>query len=353
MKVTKSRLAIGAAATTAVGLAGGAIAGAVAIRQWRRRPDPAVDDDFHEPPGTRHHMFPTSDGGTIHVIERGEGRPFLLLHGVTETSVIWHYQLLDLVEAGYRVVAIDIRGHGRSQAGGDGYTLAAMARDIHEVVGVLGLRDSVAVGHSMGAMVLLQLLSDHPELVPDAITSLALVATSASPVLGNGVPGAAAQLVRVLTPVAGRGHVRASAGVAGRSRPPGDLAAVYCRLAFGVNPSPTHVELLRAMTSAMPPLIVAQLVATLLSLDVREVLPSIAAPTLVVVGSRDLLTPVWHSRYFARHIPVAELHELPGCGHMVMFERRVQLAALLTDFARRTQPVATPRDEDQKGAVAL
>jgi len=353
VKITKSRLAIGAAAATAAGLAGGAVASAVAIHQWRRRPDPAIGDDFHEPPGTVHREFPTSDGGTIHVIERGEGRPFLLLHGVTETSVVWHYQLLDLVEAGYRVVAIDIRGHGRSQAGSDGFTLEAMARDIGEVLGVLGLRDAVAVGHSMGAMILLQLLDDHPELVPDVITSLALVATSASPILGNGVPGVAAELVRVLTPVAGRGHVRASAGVAGRSRPPGDLAAVYCRLAFGVNPSPTHVELLRAMTSAMPPLIVAKLVATLLSLDVRQVLPSIAAPSLIIVGSRDLLTPVWHSRYFARHIPVAELHVLPGCGHMVMFERRVELANLLTDFARRTQPVTSPRPEEQPDAIAL
>jgi pimeloyl-ACP methyl ester carboxylesterase len=99
-----------------------------------------------------------------------------------------------------------------------------------------------------------------------------------------------------------------------------------------------------------------------LSLDVREVLPAIAAPCLVVVGNRDLLTPVWHSRYFARHIPVAELHVLPGCGHMVMFERRVQLADLLTDFARRTQPIASPSpssgpstqssSKEQPGAIA-
>jgi pimeloyl-ACP methyl ester carboxylesterase len=209
-----------------------------------------------------------------------------------------------------------------------------------EVIEALGLRDAVAVGHSMGAMVLMQLLADHPELVPGAISSLVLVATSASPILGNGVPAAAAELVRVLTPVAGRGHVRASAGVAGRLRPPGDLAAVYCRLAFGSDPSPTHVELLRAMTSAMPAAVVGQLVTTLLSLDVRQLLVSITAPTLVVVGNRDLLTPVWHSRYAARHIPVAELHVLAGCGHMVMFERRDQLADLLGDFAERTRPVA-------------
>lgn len=338
MKVT-SRLAIGGAAVTAAGLVGAAVAGAVSIRRWRRRPDPAIHDALTEADRTRHRMVPTSDGGAIHVLERGEGRPFLLLHGVTETSLVWHYQLLDLVEAGYRVVAMDIRGHGRSTAGSDGYSLVAMARDTYEVIEALALRQSIAVGHSMGAMVLLQLLADHAELVPEAIASLALVATSASPVLGNGVPAAAAQMVRVLSPIAGRGHVRASAGVAGRMRPPGDAAAVYCRLAFGANPSPTHVEFLRAMTSAVPAPIVAELVVTLLSLDVRATLPAIKAPTLVVTGSRDLLTPVWHARYTASHIPVAELHVLAGCGHMVMFERRVELAQLLVDFAERTEPV--------------
>ena len=342
MKVTKSQLAIGAAAAAAAGLTGGVAAGIVSIRRWRRRPDPAIHDDLSEPAGSRHRMVPTSDGGQVHVVERGEGRPFLLLHGVTETTVVWHYQLVDLVDAGYRVVAMDIRGHGRSSAGRDGYTLEAMARDTYEVIDALALHDAVAVGHSMGAMVLLQLLADYPELMPGAVSALALVATSASPVLGNGVPAAAAHLVRVLTPMAGRGHVRASAGVAGRMRPPGDAAAVYCRLAFGADPSPTHVEFLRAMTSAVPAPIVAQLVITLLNLDVRAVLPSIKAPTLVVVGSRDLLTPVWHARYTSGHIPVAELHVLPGCGHMVMLERRVELADLLVDFAERTEPLPSP-----------
>jgi pimeloyl-ACP methyl ester carboxylesterase len=340
VKVTKSRLALGAAATAAVGLAGAAATGAITLRRWRRRPDPVSAEDFREPAGTTHRNVATYDGGEIHVVERGEGRPFLLLHGVTETTLVWHYQLLDLVEAGHRVVAMDLRGHGRSRAGRDGHTLEAMAQDVCDVIEVLHLHEAVAVGHSMGAMVLFQLLADHRELVSGgAVSSIALVATSASPILGNGVPAAAAELVRVLTPVAGRGHLRATAGRVQRGKTPGDVAAVYCRLAFGVNPSPTHVELLRAMSSAVPAPIVAELVQTLLNLDVRKVLPAIAAPALVVVGKRDLLTPVWHSRYIAGHIPVAELHELPGCGHMVMFERREELAELLIDFAERTKPV--------------
>ncbi len=351
MKVTGSRLALGAAAAAVVGLAGGAAAGAVNLRRWRARPDPAAGDDFGEPPGMVHRTLASADGGEVHVVERGEGRTFLLLHGVTNSTLVWHYQLLDLVAAGYRVVAVDLRGHGESRAGDDGFTLAAMARDVFQVIEALGLRETVVVGHSMGGMVALKLLADHPELVTDgAVSSIALVSTSASPVLGNGVPAAAAQMVRVLTPVAGRGHVRAMGGRAQRRKPPGDVAAVYSRLAFGSNPSVTHVERLRAMSSAVPAPIAGHLIETLLNLDVRAVLPLIAAPTLVVVGTRDLLTPVWHSRYIVRHIPVAELHVLPQCGHMVMFERRAELSRLLVDFAERTQPVlgeAPPLDPAQ------
>ena len=346
MKIKRSQLALGAAVAAAVGLAGGAAAGAVNLRRWRARPDPAADDDFDEPEGTVHRMVATSDGGEIHLVERGEGRTFLLLHGVTNTTLVWNYQLRDLVAAGYRVVAVDLRGHGKSRAGDDGFTLDAMARDVFQVIEALALRETVVVGHSMGGMVALELLADHPELVADgAVTSLALLSTSASPVLGNGVPAAAAGMVRVLTPAAGRGHVRAMAGRAGRSKPPGDVAAVYSRLAFGSNPSVTHVERLRAMSSAVPAPIAGHLIETLLKLDVRAVLPFIAAPALVVVGTRDLLTPVWHSRYLARHIPVAELHVLPDCGHMVMFERRAELSRLLIDFAERTQPV--PRESQR------
>ncbi|MDQ6616281.1 MAG: alpha/beta hydrolase [Actinomycetota bacterium] len=343
MKVTKSRVAIGAAVAAAAGLAGAAATGAITLHRWRRRPDPARADDFEEPAGTTHRTFTSYDGGEIHLVERGEGRPFFLLHGVTESTLVWHYQLLDLAEAGFRVVAMDVRGQGRSQAGRDGYSLIAMARDAFQVIQELDLHEAVVVGHSMGAMILLQLLADHPELVADgAVSSIVLLATSASPILGNGVPAAAAEMVRVLTPLAGRGHIRATGGRVRRDLASGDLAAAYCRLAFGSDPSPTHVEVLRAMTSAVPGPIIGQLLKTLLNLDVRPVLPAIAAPALVVVGQRDLLTPVWHSRCIANRIPVAELHVLPGCGHMVMFERRAELGQLLVDFAQRTKPVSQP-----------
>jgi hypothetical protein len=117
----------------------GAVAAAAVWFRRRRRlhrapGDACSGDDFGELSGAVHRTVATSDGGEIHVVERGQGRPFVLLHGVTLTSLSWQYQLIDLVDAGYRVVALDIRGHGRSRPGRDGFTLARLAADLHQVL---------------------------------------------------------------------------------------------------------------------------------------------------------------------------------------------------------------------------
>jgi len=224
-------LALGGAALGGAALAGGTAA-LRSVRQYRSRPDPASVDDFSDLRGAVHRVIPTSDGGEIHLLDRGSGRPFLLIHGVTLSTVVWHYQLFDLVDAGYRVLALDLRGHGRSKAGTDGFTVARMAEDIHEVLRALDLRDVVLVGHSLGGMISLQLLADHPDLTTDTtVSGLVLVSTSASPIGGNGVPAAFARLSRILTPAAGRGHLVATAH---RARL--DVAELYCRLAFGSAP---------------------------------------------------------------------------------------------------------------------
>ncbi len=324
-------LALGGAALGGAALAGGAAA-VRAVRQRRSPPDPASVDDFTDLQGVVHRVVPTSDGGEIHLVDRGSGRPFLLVHGVTLSTLVWHYQMTDLVDAGFRAIAVDLRGHGRSKAGAEGFTVARMAEDIYEVMRALDLHDVVLVGHSLGGMISLQLLADHSDLTRDTtVSDLVLVSTSASPIGGNGVPAVFARVSRILSPAAGRGHL-----VASTHRARLDIADLYCRLAFGSAPSPTHVELTRAMTSAVPADILVPLIVTLAAFDDRKLLPRIAAPTLIVAGQRDLLTPIWHSRYMARHIPDAELVVLRACGHMVMLERREELARLLVSRAERS-----------------
>ena len=108
---------------TTLALAGTAAAAAGGIHRaasaTKARTDPDLDPLYDLPPDVQHHEIPATDGGQIHVIERGAGRPLLLIHGITLQAGIWAPQLHELADR-YRVLAMDVRGHGRSRAGSAG-----------------------------------------------------------------------------------------------------------------------------------------------------------------------------------------------------------------------------------------
>ena len=88
------------------------------------------------------------------------------------------------------------------------------------------------------------------------------------------------------------------------------------------------------MRSVPPPVLLGDFVACD-RFDVRDRLPSIAIPTLVVVGDQDVMTPPKHVAFLADHIPGARLHTVPGAGHMLPVEAPAPLAALLRPFLAR------------------
>ncbi|MEW2518867.1 alpha/beta hydrolase [Actinacidiphila alni] len=100
-----------------------------------------------------HRTVLTPDGVRLHVVEQGSGPMVLLLHGFPESWYSWRHQLPALAAAGYRAVAPDIRGYGRSSAPSDvrAYGLRALAADSAAVVRALGAESAVVVGHDWGA----------------------------------------------------------------------------------------------------------------------------------------------------------------------------------------------------------
>jgi len=94
--------------------------------------------------------FTTSDGTQIFYKDWGSGQPVLLSHGWPLSSDAWDPQLLFLVQRGYRVVAHDRRGHGRSDQPSKGNDMNTYADDLAELVDHLDLRDFTLVGHSTG-----------------------------------------------------------------------------------------------------------------------------------------------------------------------------------------------------------
>lgn len=91
-------------------------------------------------------------GVTIDYLVAGEGRPLVLVHGITESRRTWDPLLAPLIAAGYRVVALDLRGHGASSKVGP-YDLAMMAADLGAVLEAESIDDALLVGHSLGGAV--------------------------------------------------------------------------------------------------------------------------------------------------------------------------------------------------------
>lgn len=96
---------------------------------------------------------------------RGDGTPFLLVHGLASNAHLWDGVAAELAGAGHDVVAVDLRGHGRSSKPAGPYDLATVARDVAVVVETLALDRPVAVGQSYGGNVALTLGVDRPDLV--------------------------------------------------------------------------------------------------------------------------------------------------------------------------------------------
>lgn len=91
--------------------------------------------------------------------------PFLLVHGLASNARLWDGVGAALAAAGHRSIAIDLRGHGRSEKPEDGYDFATVTADLAAAIGELGLERPIVAGQSWGGNVVIELAARHPELV--------------------------------------------------------------------------------------------------------------------------------------------------------------------------------------------
>ena len=324
-KIPKSALPLALVAAGAA-VVGGRTALHRSASAIKSRTDPRLDPLYDLPDDVVHHDLSAPDGGSIHVLERGQGRPLLLIHGVTLQARIWAPQFHLLADR-YRVLAMDVRGHGRSEAGADGFGRKIAARDVRAVLEHFDLRHAVVVGHSMGGMILMEFAGDFPEELQERVAGLVFMDTAAYQV----APKVALPVMQAL---GRRVRTRFDTGRPVPDRPMGDddMSWVMSRLAFGSRPSARAVDELRRCGAEVPQSTSLPSWIDILDHDARDALGATSTPSMILVGSRDLLTPVAGARRIARFLPHARLEVLPGCGHQMMQERPFEFARLLDDF---------------------
>ncbi|MDK1476034.1 alpha/beta hydrolase [Streptomyces sp. 549] len=271
------------------------------------------------------------DGSRLHTEVHGpeDGPSVVLAHGWTCSTAFWAPVARRLVEDGHRVVLYDQRGHGRSPAPeACGYSTYALADDLCAVLEAT-LEDgtpAVVGGHSMGAMTIMA-AAGRPQLAQHG-AALMLCSTGARRLLGE---------ARVLPFRGLAARTRAHRLLMGSRAPMGPVTALSRRAlhygTMGPGASPEQVEACARIVHACPRPVRASWGAVLGALDLSAKLPGLTAPTAVVAGTRDRLTPSLHARELAEALPhCTSLHELEGLGHMTPIEAPDRVADVLRDL---------------------
>lgn len=345
----------------AAGVAGGIAVQKVLVRNTRTAPDPYRDEPF-DALGYDSAPAVTTDEGVklrVEVVEppgkRGRGgKPDLtvvLVHGYALDMGTFHFQRRALAEVAsprYRVVAYDQPGHGHSGRLSAGeYSIQALGSALWRVIEAVAPDGPLAlVGHSMGAMTIMALAEQHPELFGrrGRVRAVAMISTSAGKLdevplgLPNVLPRARARLLPVLA-----GAAMLTPGVIDRARGAAtDLAYLLTRrYGFGSRPPSAavvaYVERMNARTSIE---VIAAFLGTLFTHSRYEALKVLRhTDVLVVAGDKDLFTPLAHAEEIVRLLPSAELVVVPDSGHMALLEYpdvvNAPLLALLERAAKK------------------
>lgn len=263
--------------------------------------------------------FVRLDDGDMHVVEDGKpGAPALLLIHGTAGSTAWWDPVVPLLASDYRVIRIDLLGHGRSASPAGGYDIPTQARRVGAALDRLGVDRVPVIGHSTGGAVATALAEQRPSVV----AALALIDTGPSPdaylsqgllprVLLVQLPG------RLLWRLRTKDTIRQAMRTAFTR--PVDISEVIIEHALGMT--------YRAVAGTSR--------ASLDYLGQRSLPSRLAAlglPVLVVFGTADRR---WRSSSAAayRAVPGARVVFLPGVGHTPMLEDPQTTGTLLLDFA--------------------
>jgi pimeloyl-ACP methyl ester carboxylesterase len=260
------------------------------------------------------------DGVTLHYDIEGEGPPLLLIAGLGANSSAWA-TVKPLLVARFTCITFDNRGTGRSDAPPGPYTIEQMADDTAALIEHLGLGPVDAVGWSLGGSVLQALLIRRGELVRRAVL---LSAFPSYTELQHGWLDCLLSLRRSDVAPQAVAMFGMAWGFTAKMLSDHAVVAAAGRMAAEA-PYPTSVEAFEAQAHGLR------------RFDSRPLLPTVAAPTLVLVGAEDVLTPVSQSVEMTALIPGARLKVLPRGSHGMVVEYTPETVAAIAAFLDETR----------------
>lgn len=265
----------------------------------------------------------TRDNTKLYFKDWGTGRPVILMHGWPLSADSWDDQALALADAGYRAIAYDRRGFGRSDQPWSGYNYDTLSDDLADVIAATGAENAALIGFSMAGGEVARYLSRHGG---KHVTQVGLISSVVPYMLKtddnpNGVP---APMFAAMT--------------AGMKKDRAEFFAQFFKSFYGVTlvSHPVSNELLEnsldvAMQAGLKPtLACAEAFGTT---DFRPDLASFTLPTLIIHGTADQTVPIDATgRAAAKAIPHAKFIEYDGAPHGLFATEKDRLTADLLAF---------------------
>ena len=255
-------------------------------------------------------------GTTVGYTDQGHGTPLVFLHAFPLSKTMWQPQV-DALQARYRIITLDLAGHGESDILLWNDSLDGYGQQVIHLLDHLEIPQAVFVGLSMGGYTLFSIYRHYS----DRVKALVFADTRAQADSAEGKAGR-----QKMTEVAFNEGASAIA----------ELMLPKLLAPSTQKHCPEIVEQIRQMILQTPTGgIVVDLVAMAARPDSTDLLPTITCPTLILVGEEDQATPVTESQYMADRIPGSTLVRLPKAGHLSNFEQPEAFNQALGSFLEK------------------
>lgn len=269
----------------------------------------------------------TKDGTEIYYKDWGTGQPVVFSHGWPLAADAWDAQMLFLGQKGFRVIAHDRRGHGRSDQPWNGNEMNTYADDLADLLNALDVNDATLVGHSTGGGEVARYIGRHGTSRVAAAVLIGAVPPIMLKTAAN--PGG--------LPISVFDEIRAGV-VADRSQFFRDLSLPFygynkpgAKISEGVRESFWLQGMLSSIVAAY------DCIKAFSETDFTEDLKKFDVPALVLHGDADQIVPIDDSaRLSAKLIPNATLKIIPGAPHGMCTTHADQINAVLLEFLEQS-----------------